>query len=150
MFSIIFSYFNAVGKQPLNISERILCTSMHFHLLPGVLFPTLFGKWIPSLFSWKISILIIQCICYWVQAHSAHCTTGQWIWEMRGWGKEEIIIGETADREDGRLAPQNNHLIWSGCRVFYRSEIWREVRNQSKKASHLENIYNGKPQAEMN
>ena len=62
MFSIIFSYFNAVGKQPLKISERILCTGVHFHLLPGVLFPTLFGKWITSLFSWKISILIIQCI----------------------------------------------------------------------------------------
>ena len=26
-------------------------------------------------------------------------------------GKEETLIGELADREDGRLVPQNNHLI---------------------------------------
>ena len=97
-------------------------------------------KWVTSLFSWKISILIIQCICYWVQACSAHHTTGQWIWETKGWGKEETLIGETADWEDGRLAPQNNHLIWSGCWVFYRSEIWQEVTNQSKKAINLAKI----------
>ena len=48
---------------------------------------------------------------WWVQAHSAHHTKGQWIWEMRSWGKEETLFREPADREDGRLAPQNNCLI---------------------------------------
>ena len=49
--------------------------------------------------------------CYWVQVLSVHCTTGQWIREMRCWGKKETLIVETADWEDGRLAPQNNHLV---------------------------------------
>ena len=48
---------------------------------------------------------------YWFQACSAHHTTGQLIQEMRCWGKEETLIGEPADQEDGRLVPQNNHLI---------------------------------------
>ena len=30
---------------------------------------------------------------------------------MRCWGKKESLIGELADRQAGRLAPQNNHLI---------------------------------------
>ena len=29
---------------------------------------------------------------YWVQAHSAHCTTGQWIPEMRCWDKGNAFI----------------------------------------------------------
>ena len=51
---------------------------------------------------------------YQVQAHSACCTRGQWIQEMRGCGKEETLIGESADQEDGRLVPQNNPLteVW--------------------------------------
>ena len=49
--------------------------------------------------------------CYWVQACSARHTTGRLIWEMRCEGKEETLIGEPADREDGRIVPQNNHLI---------------------------------------
>ena len=40
------------------------------------------------------------------------------IQEMRGWGKEETIIGKPADEEDGRLAPQNNHPTGSGCQVL--------------------------------
>jgi len=36
---------------------------------------------------------------------------GQWIREMRCWGKEETLIMEPADWEDGRLAPQNNRLL---------------------------------------
>ena len=33
---------------------------------------------------------------------------------MRGCGKEETLIGESADQEDGRLVPQNNPLteVW--------------------------------------
>ena len=38
--------------------------------------------------------------------------------DERGSGKEETLIGEPADREDGRLAPQNSHLIGSGCQVL--------------------------------
>ena len=51
---------------------------------------------------------------YQIQAHSACCTRGQWIQEMRGCGKEETLIGESADQEDGRLVPQNNPLteVW--------------------------------------
>ena len=49
--------------------------------------------------------------CYRVRACSAHHTTGQWIWETRCWGKEETLSEESANREDGRLAPQNNHLM---------------------------------------
>ena len=78
--------------------------------------------------------------CYWVQAHSAHHVTGQGIWETRGWGKEETLIGDPADQEDGRLVPQNNHLIgvWMpGCFIAQR---WREVRKQSKRAINLANI----------
>ena len=44
------------------------------------------------------------------------------------------MIRELADGEDGRLAPQNNHLVqaWN-ARFFYGSEITREVKKQSKK-----------------
>ena len=49
-----------------------------------------------------------------VQTCSAHQKTDQWIWEMRDWGKKETWMGESADWEDGRLAPQNNCLtgVW--------------------------------------
>ena len=30
---------------------------------------------------------------------SAQCTTGQWIWEMRCWGKEETLIGEPGTKK---------------------------------------------------
>ena len=44
------------------------------------------------------------------------------------------MIRELADGEDGRLAPQNNHLVWAwNARFFNGSEIAREVRKQSKK-----------------
>ena len=49
--------------------------------------------------------------CYRVKACSAHHTKGQCIRETRCWGKEETLTGESADQEDGRLTPQNNHLI---------------------------------------
>ena len=45
---------------------------------------------------------------HWVQAWPAHFPRGQWIPELRCWGKEESLIG---DLEDHWLAPQNNHLI---------------------------------------
>ena len=54
-----------------------------------------------------------QNTCYWVQVCSACCTTGQWIWETRGWGKEKTLTREPA-QEDVRLVLQNNHLsgVW--------------------------------------
>ena len=49
--------------------------------------------------------------CYQAQVHSARWTVDQWIKQVRCWGKEGTLIGEPADQEDGRLAPQNNHLL---------------------------------------
>ena len=37
--------------------------------------------------------------------------TVQWVWEKRFWSKEQTLIWEPPDWEDGRLAPQNNHLV---------------------------------------
>ena len=63
-------------------------------------------------------------LCYWVQACSAHRRIGQWIWEMRCWGKGDTFIREPADLEDGRLVPQNNHCIGGlDARFFYRLEM---------------------------
>ena len=61
--------------------------------------------------------------CYRVQAHSACCRAGQGIQEMRCWGKAETLVREPANWEDGRLVPQNNHLVgvWMPG-FFYRSE----------------------------
>ena len=56
-------------------------------------------------------IFYIFLITYSVQAWSAHLMRGQWIPELRCWGKEEALTGEPADLEDHWLAPQNNHLI---------------------------------------
>ena len=52
------------------------------------------------------------------QAGSTRCTTGQWIREMRCWSAGNNFIWKATDQEDGRLAPQNNHLIGSGCQVL--------------------------------
>ena len=60
--------------------------------------------------------------CYWVQAHSARHMIGRWIWGRRCWVKEETLIGEQADQEDGRLVPKITILLGSGCQVFYQSE----------------------------
>ena len=39
-------------------------------------------------------------------------------------GKEKALIREPADQEDGRLTPQNNHLIGGlEARFFYRLEM---------------------------
>ena len=59
---------------------------------------------------------------YRVQAHSARHMRGQWIWGRRCWVKEETLIGEQADQEDGRLVPKITILLGSGCQVFYQSE----------------------------
>ena len=56
-------------------------------------------------------------------------------------------MGDPDDREDGRLAPQNNHLTGVWTKFFYRSEMG-EVRKWSKKAINLANIpRNGTSQA---
>ena len=78
-----------------------------------------------------------MCPCYQVQAHSAHHTIGQWIRETRCWGKEETLIREPADREDGKLVPQNNHLIgvWMpGCYLWSeREKQWgTKVKKQKR------------------
>ena len=54
---------------------------------------------------------MIPMSCYRVQACSVLHTIGQCIGESKCCGKEETLIREPADREDGRLVPQNNHLI---------------------------------------
>ena len=61
------------------------------------------------------SALHAQSRCYWVQACSAHCTTGQWISEMRSWVRNMTLFGKPGYQEDGRLMSQNNHLRGSGC-----------------------------------
>ena len=65
--------------------------------------------------------------------------TGQWIWETRGWGKEETLIREPADQEDGKLAPQNNHLIGVWMPGSFIDQRWGEVKKQSKKAINVAN-----------
>ena len=67
--------------------------------------------------------------CYQVQAHSARHTTGQWIWEMRCWGKEETVTGELADPEDGRLVPQITILLGSGCQALLQIRGREAMRN---------------------
>ena len=64
----------------------------------------------------------------------------QWTQETRGWGKEETLIREPADWEDGRLAPQNNHLTGVWMPGSFIDQRWGEVRKQSKKAINLANI----------
>ena len=51
------------------------------------------------------------------------------------------FIQELADQEDGRLAPQINHLVWDGISDSFMDQRWGEVRKQNKK-DHLilENI----------
>ena len=49
--------------------------------------------------------------CYQVQAPSVRCITRQWIPETSCWSKEGTLIGEPAGQEDGRLSPQNYHLV---------------------------------------
>ena len=67
---------------------------------------------------------------------------------LRGWGKEETLIREPADPEDGRLVPQNNHLIEVCMPDFYRTETGGRRGRKLKKAINLANIsYSGKPRA---
>ena len=70
--------------------------------------------------------------CYWVQARSARCTTDQWIWEMRCWSKDDFNQG-AGNWEDGRIEPQNNHLIRVWMPGSFTNQRWGEVRKQSKK-----------------
>ena len=92
------------------------------------------------------------------QAHSACCAPGQWIWETRCWGKKETLIGEPADREDGRLVPQNNHLIgvWmpdsfidqrerSNEELKSKGRIKEMQRGRKEKSSVLQIISKGMP-----
>ena len=78
--------------------------------------------------------------CYWIQVHSTHRTIGQWIRETRCWGKEETLMGEPADWEDGRLEPQNNHLTGGLDAMFcYRSERSNEeLKSKGSKESEMQ------------
>ena len=69
--------------------------------------------------------------CYQVQARSACHMIGQWIWEMSGWG----FIWQSADQEDGSLAPQNNHLVGAWLSSSFMDQRWGKVRKQSKKTT---------------
>ena len=77
----------------------------------------------------------MRCLCHQVQVHSACLMKGQWIWETRCWGKEETLIREPADQEDGRLAPQNSHLIgvWMpGCFIDQRERSNEELKSKGR------------------
>ena len=72
---------------------------------------------------------------YWVQAHSVCYTTGQCTQDLRCWGKEETLIGELADLENGRLAPQNNHLtgVWMpGSFIDQRERSNEELKSKGR------------------
>ena len=72
---------------------------------------------------------------YWVQACSARHKIGQWIQdEELGQGKD--FIQKLADWEDGRLAPQNNHLVGVWMLDYFMDQRWGQVQKQSKKG-HL-------------
>ena len=71
---------------------------------------------------------------------SSHRMTGQGIRNTKCWGKEETLIGEPADLEDGRLVPQNNHFIEVWVPGSYIDQRWGEMRKHSKKAINLANI----------
>ena len=63
--------------------------------------------------------------------------------------QEETLVGELADQQDGRLAPQNNHLIgvWMPS-SFMDQTLGSGQGNKAKKAINFANISeNGKPQA---
>ena len=56
---------------------------------------------------------------------------------VRCWGKEETLIREPADREDGRLAPQNNHLIWvwmPGSFIYQRERGNEELKSKTEQS----------------
>ena len=95
---------------------------------------------------------------YRVQAHSAFRRIGRWMGEARYWGKEETLIWEPNDRENGRLASQNNDLIrvWMPGSFIDQSErsneelkskgrIEREMHwgSKVKGSSVLQNISKG-------
>ena len=72
--------------------------------------------------------------CYRVQAPSACCTIGRWIWE-RGVEVRKRLIREPADWEDGRLVPQNNHLIgvWMpGSFIDQRERSNEELKSEDR------------------
>ena len=57
--------------------------------------------------------------------------------ESKTWGveaRETTSIGELVDQEDGRLAPQNNHLIGVWRPGSFLDQRWGKVKKQSKKA----------------
>ena len=75
--------------------------------------------------------------CYQVQACSAHCTTGQWIRDMRCWGKENDFIPKTSwlRRWQAQTTPQNNHLIgvWMpGSFIHQRERNNEELKSKGR------------------
>ena len=60
----------------------------------------------------------------------------RWASESKKRGAEArntTLFGKLADREDGRLMPQNNHLVGVWIPGSFMDQRWREIRKQSKK-----------------
>ena len=57
-----------------------------------------------------------------------------------GLRQERDFIWGPTDREDGRLAPQSNHLIGAWMPGSFIDQRWGEVRKQSKKAFNFASI----------
>ena len=99
-------------KRKINLRSNINKTTLTF---PGEIYIMLWRMktqfWPPGKMQERIVNMLLS--------PSSLCSPQQApIQEMKGWGKEETIIGKPADGEDGRLAPQNNHLTGSGCQVL--------------------------------
>lgn len=62
--------------------------------------------------------------------------TVQWIQEKRFWGKKQTLIWEPPDWEDGRLAPQNNHLIKAWLPGSFLDQRWGGGRWRSKEKDY--------------
>ena len=86
-------------------------------------------------------VFFFQFFCMSLPSPSSLCllhTTGRWLRETRGWDKEETWIMEPADQGDGRLVPQNSHLVRAWLPGSFMDQRWRlrglgEVRNKVKR-----------------
>jgi len=103
------------------------------------------------MYTWNYFTSLYSRNCYWVWADSVHHRTGQWIWERKHWGKEQILAGEPADREDARLVPQNNFLVRTWLQGSFTQQRWGVgggEETKEKDYSILANVpWNEKPQA---
>jgi len=100
---------------------------------------------------WESWSFLLVSACSQVQAHSACCITGQWIREMRCWGKEETLIGELAS-----ASKWSSYWVWMPAYFIDQREWSNEELNSKariererqwgikvKGFSVLQNIYKG-------